>query len=229
MSKIKVILWDLDDTLLDLKKMQKYSLEKTFNKLYSEELLNDFFEYNYDCWERVAKKEISMQQAITLRFELTFKKHHLELDPAEFNNLYLTNLSKTTFLNDESDKLLIKIHNMNIKQYVATNGIITNQRAKLTKSGIDNLVDAIFISEFMNAIKPDVEYFEYIFKHLGSYTKDEIMMVGDSLTTDMPGAINSGIKSCFYNKKQVPLTKLEELNLKPDYIIYNLNDILDIL
>lgn len=79
---------------------------------------------------------------------------------------------------------------------IASNGLTEVQMSKLTK--LTPYISHYFISENMNCIKPEPEYFRYIFNKLGCIANDCIM-IGDSLKNDIDGANKSGISSCYYN------------------------------
>ena len=111
------------------------------------------------------------------------------------------------------------------RQYATTNGSKEAQDKKLSKSHLIDIFDDVFISEVVGYDKPSLEYFDYIFSKIGHYQKEEMILIGDSLTSDMLGAINSNITSCWYNPKHLE----NKLGLKVDYEIDDLNEIIDIL
>ena len=112
-----------------------------------------------------------------------------------------------------------------VKQYAVTNGTKVAQDRKLAKSGLIDIFDGVFISEEVGIEKPGVGFFKQVFSKIGDYSLDEIMIIGDSLTSDMQGGNNAGIVCCWYNPKKQQNTKA----LKIDYEIDNLQQILDIL
>ena len=83
----------------------------------------------------------------------------------------------------------------------------------------------MFISEDIGAEKPDIAFFHPVWETIGSYAPDEVLIVGDSLTSDMQGGNNAGIRCCWYNPKGVPAPE----HLKIDYNIRDLREILTIL
>lgn len=105
-----------------------------------------------------------------------------------------------------------------VKQYAVTNGTKAAQDKKLNKSGLIDIWDDVFISEVVGTEKPGIEFFEYVWEQIGNYEKDEVMIVGDSLTSDMQGGNNAGIICCWYNSKKLTNDK----GLVIDYEIDNL-------
>ena len=113
-------------------------------------------------------------------------------------------------------------------QYAVTNGTLAAQRRKLAASGLDQLLDAAFISDEISIEKPNIGFFEKVFETLsvaGNFDKNEIIIVGDSLTSDMQGGNNAGIVCCWYNPKGNKNTK----GLRIDYEIKNLNEVKEII
>ena len=112
-----------------------------------------------------------------------------------------------------------------MKQAIVTNGTIVAQERKLEKSGLNKLITDIFISDRIGAEKPSPQFFEKVWEELGSYKKEEVMIVGDSLTSDMQGGNNAGIRCCWYNPKGLK----NETSVHVDYEITNLWQVKDIL
>ena len=112
-----------------------------------------------------------------------------------------------------------------VKQYAVTNGTKVAQDRKLAKSGLIDLFDGVFISEEVGAEKPSQIFFDKVFDTIGQYEKEEVLIVGDSLSSDMLGGNNAGILCCWYDRgiDQPPH------NLKIDYRIGDLHKVLDII
>jgi 2-haloacid dehalogenase len=81
--------------------------------------------------------------------------------------------------------------------HVATNGLSTIQRGRL--ACFSGLFDEFFISEEMNVIKPKAEFFEQIFERLHA-KKQDCLMIGDSLLSDMNGAYGVEMDGCWVNR-----------------------------
>ena len=106
-----------------------------------------------------------------------------------------------------------------------TNGTFVAQERKLRKSGIGELVEEAFISDLIGFEKPSIEFFDYVFEKIGEYDKNEVLIIGDSLTSDMQGGNNAGIVCCWYNPNHLENTK----NVKIDYEIEDLWQLEEIL
>ncbi len=226
---IKVILWDVDGTLLDFLKAE-YEAIKTCFRIFAlgectDEMVARYSGINKKYWEMLERKELTKPEVLVGRFREFFAKEKIQTDCAEdFNKEYQLRLGDTICFCDNSYELL-KSFKGRVKQYAVTNGTKIAQNKKLNRSGLIDVFDGIFISEDIGIEKPDVGFFQSVFERIGQYEKDEVMIVGDSLTSDMQGGNNAGILCCWYNPKHVPLTKA----LRIDYEIDDLNRIEDIL
>ncbi len=99
------------------------------------------------------------------------------------------------------------------KQYAVTNGSKIAQNLKLKKSGLDQIFDGVFISEDLGVDKPNKEFFDIVFDQIGSENRDDYIIIGDSLTSDMLGSNNAGIKNIWYNPEDLD----NKANVKVDY------------
>lgn len=111
------------------------------------------------------------------------------------------------------------------RQYIVTNGVNRTQAKKVHLSGLDKMVDGVFVSELMGYPKPRKEYFDACFAQLKGVTRAECLLVGDSITSDMQGGINAGIDVCWYNPKK----QENPSGLAFNYEIRNLHELLQIL
>ena len=112
-----------------------------------------------------------------------------------------------------------------VKQYAVTNGTRIAQERKLKGSGLAELLDGVFISEILGVEKPGIGFFQQVWEKIGTYAPDEVMIVGDSLTSDIQGGNNAGILCCWFNPKGAPAPE----NLRIDYNIQTLSQILDLI
>ena len=219
---IKVILWDIDGTLLDFKMAEKEAIRKCFEVLElgicSDEMLANYSAINKKYWEKLERGEISKPEVLIGRFLEFFESEGLNTELAEaFNKEYQERLGETVCFRDDSYEL-VKGLKSNYKQYAVTNGTKIAQDKKLSKSGLIHIFDDVFISEVVGVEKPGVGFFERVWDVIGHYEKDEVIIVGDSLTSDMKGGNNAGILTCWYN----PMREKNDKDVHVDYEIDNL-------
>ena len=226
---IKVILWDIDGTLLDFIKAEYAAIKKCFEVFQlgecTDEMISRYSKINRGYWERLERKEITKPEVLVGRFRDFFSGENIDTNCAEeFNKEYQIRLGDTICFCDDSYEL-IKSFKDRVKQYAVTNGTKIAQDKKLVKSGLIDLFDDIFISEEVGYEKPDIRFFEHVWAKIGAYKPDEVMIVGDSLTSDIQGGNNAGFVCCWYNPKRANNNSC----LKIDYEITNLNQILEIV
>lgn len=226
---IKVILWDVDGTLLDFKKSEYAAIKKCFEIFNlgecTDEMIQRYSEINRKYWEKLERREITKQEVLINRFIDFFEKENIQTNCApDFNKEYQTQLGETICFCDNSYELLKSLKGR-VKQYAVTNGTKAAQDRKLQKSGLIDIFDGVFISEVVGTEKPGIEFFEHVWEQIGIYEKDEVMIVGDSLTSDMQGGNNAGIICCWYNPKKL----INDKGLVIDYEIDNLQKIVELL
>jgi len=140
------------------------------------------------------------------RFRLFLDETGLSADPEIVSPLYLRNLALGA---DLLDGALEVVSALKGRYHLAlvTNGLADVQRPRLGNSALANYFERVFISEELGAVKPTREYFEIVFENIGQPPKNKVLIIGDSLTSDMRGGVEYGIDTCWYN----PAGKTTEL------------------
>lgn len=226
---IKVILWDVDGTLLDFGAAEKVAIRQCFVSHdmgeCTDEMLGRYIVINRKYWEALERGELTKPEVLVGRFREFFQTEGLPVEKAEsFNEEYQVRLGDTVVFCDNAFDLIQKYKGQ-IKQYAVTNGTKVAQDRKLKNSKLDTLFDGIFISDVLGVEKPNKEFFDKVFESIGTYETDEVMIVGDSLTSDIKGGNNAGILTCWYNPKKLAPTP----NINVDVEISNLWEIEQIL
>ena len=226
---IKVILWDIDGTVLNFLAQEEASIRKCFELFglgeCNDAMLNEYSAINATYWPRMESGELTKQQVLVQRFEEFFGNHDIDTGLAEaFNETYQKQLGETIVFNPNALGTIRTLKGRVI-QCASTNGTVTAAHRKLSKSGLDQILEHLFISEEIGIEKPNIGFFEKIFAVLPDYQKDEFLIVGDSLTSDIKGGNNAGILTCYYN----PDHKTYRTDLRIDYEIDDLKDIISII
>ena len=226
---IKVILWDIDGTVLNFLAQEEAAIRKCFELFglgeCDDAMLNEYSTINATYWPRMESGELTKQQVLVQRFEEFFGKHDIDTGLAEaFNEAYQKQLGETIVFNPNALSTIGALKGKVI-QCASTNGTVTAAHRKLSKSGLDQILDHLFISEEIGIEKPNIGFFEKIFAVLPDYQKDEFLIVGDSLTSDIKGGNNASILTCYYN----PDHKTYRTDLRIDYEIDDLKDIISII
>lgn len=224
--KYKWLLFDLDGTLFDYDKGETVAFQKTFDDFkinYKEEFLSIYDSINKQLWKKFELGQIEVEKLKVERFELLLDQIDHEVNPAEFSNNYLVNLSNCTFLLDGVEELLRELDGK-FKMMLITNGLKSVQRPRLKNSTIKNYFEDIVISEEVGSAKPDNKIFDIAFSKMNKPLKDEVLMIGDSLSSDIQGGINYNLDTCWLNVKS-----LNSNGLAPTYEIKNISELKNIL
>lgn len=228
MNRFTTILWDVDGTLLDFAYSQNYAIRKCFQtigKPITDEMVDRYDQINNSFWKRLEQKEITREELLSGRFLQLFEEYRIEgVNIKAFMEEYQESLGNVYSFQDDALTILTALHG-HMKQYVVTNGVTSTQMNKLRLSGIYNLMDGVFISEQMGADKPSEVFFEKALSHVAEQDRSRILIVGDSLSSDILGGSNAGIVTCWYN----PHGQENSLDRKPDYEIHDLHQIYEVL
>lgn len=226
--KYKILLFDADETLLDFSGAEYAALKETFSYCSiepSDMLCRKFSEINNNLWKLFEKKQIRKSDIIKRRFKesLAFFNIPYSTDmglEAYYQNA-LSNQHGLIEYAEETVKKLCSSYNM----YIITNGLLSTQTKRLYESGIMKYFKDFFVSESIGFQKPSKEYFENVLNKIGNPVKSEVLIIGDSCSSDINGGILTGIDTCWFNPKHLPMTAISE----PTYKISDLREIFDIL
>jgi len=226
--KYEVIIFDADETLFDFKKSEKDAFKNTmlaFHIEYDESYhLEVYKEINTAIWKEFEDGLITQKKLSFERFKRLSDKLNTEFDEVKFAQLYMKHLSHASFLYDESIDLVESLHK-DYRLSIITNGLKDVQDHRIRKSMIAKFFEDIVVSEDVEVSKPDSKIFEHALNNLKHTDKSKVLMVGDSLTSDIQGGINFGIDTCWFNPNQIVNTS----ELKPTYEIANLLELKNLL
>ena len=200
---IKAILWDVDGTLLDFKAAESAAIKSLFKeynlKECTDEMVKRYSRINDFFWKRLERGEISKPQVLLKRFEQFFSEYDIDKNIApEFNERYQLRLGDTIIFKDDGYNIVKSLVGR-IKQYAVSNGTVKAQTKKLEASGLNKLFDGIFLSEQVGAEKPSKLFFDKVFSSISPIKISDAIIVGDSLSSDIKGGNDYGIKTCWYN------------------------------
>lgn len=222
---IKVLLWDIDGTILDFLAAEKEAMKKCFQICglgeCTDEMIARYSRINRKYWEMLERGEITKPEVLVGRFEEFFASEGIVTDCApEFNKEYQVRLGDTICFHDNAYELLKSLKG-SVKQYAVTNGTKVAQDRKLKLSGLIDIFNYVFISEELGVEKPGIGFFEKVWEKIGTYEPNEVMIIGDSLTSDMQGGNNAGILCCWYNPKGA----VNDKGVRIDYEIEDLQKV----
>lgn len=198
---IKAVLIDIDDTIFDFEKCSKNAFKNTLKKLdlsYKEKDFLYFNEVNDILWNKQKLGKININEVFIERSIMMSKYFELDIEKEIFNDLFVEFLYDEDEMVDDIEDLLSYLSNK-YQIYAASNGIYDMQINRLKKSNLDKYFKDIFVSDKMGYEKPDKRFFEKIM-NITKYSNKNLIMIGDSIKSDIIGAKNSGIKSIYFNK-----------------------------
>ena len=225
--KYQWLLFDADGTLLNYDQSEKHALTEAFKAFQIDNKTNYLEKYrriNANLWSELEKGSITSEKLRVKRFEILFNDLKLNINPTNFSEKYLDALGKTGFLIKGALELLNKL-DKSINLAIITNGIKEVQNNRLQKTQLNKYFKHLIISEEVGVAKPDKLFFEYILNKINFYKKNKILIIGDSLKSDILGGNLSNIDTCWYNR----LNKKNRTNIQPTYEIDDLMDIISII
>ena len=196
----------MDDTLLDFHKAEAIAIRKTLTQLGIEPDDNAISRYsaiNQDLWKRLENGELTREQVLIRRFDILFSELGVNADGDIAWQTYEQFLGEGHYFISGAPALLEALHSK-YNLYLASNGTARVQNRRIDSSGIARYFKEIFISQQVGFDKPNQGFFEHCFKSIPAFSKDETIIIGDSLSSDIRGANNSGIRACWFNPKKKP-------------------------
>jgi YjjG family noncanonical pyrimidine nucleotidase len=223
----KVILIDIDNTLLDFHLSVADTLERVFKQFeigFLPEYVPVFIEINDGLWRRIEKGELTREGLFKIRFDTVFKALKINRDGAPVETAFRRELFNSA-IPVQGAKELLEYLSSKYDVYAASNAIYDQQVHRLKKAGLFSYIKDIFVSERIGFQKPTREFFDFCFNSIGSATKDQAVMIGDSLTADIKGGNEYGITTIWFNHGNAQ----DNPDIKPDYKVDKLVDIKNIL
>lgn len=226
MKKYTTLLFDADGTVLDFKADEKNALLKVM-ELYSidcsDENVELYSSINQSLWKAFERGEIEKSDIQNTRFKEFFKALGIkkEYDFTEINKIYLGFLSEGGRLLSLAKDTLITLKSLGYDMSIITNGIFAAQTKRLQKAGITDLFSHVFVSESVGHQKPKREFFDYVLRLIDEKDTAKILVIGDSLTSDIKGAVNAGLDSIWIRQKGETPSE----DCLPTYIIDSMEDI----
>ena len=202
MAKYYCVLFDADNTLLDF--------DATENKALAETLVNygiepdaatvqTYREINSELWKQLEKGQIRREKLMSERFTRFLKAIDAAGNGAEMNRFYLDQLSTHPDLMTPDVLDVLKELSEVATLAIVTNGFDRVQSRRVKESGVLDYMEDVFVSEKLDSEKPNRKIFDAALRALGVENREHVLMVGDSLSSDIQGGINAGLDTCWYN------------------------------
>lgn len=203
---IEFVFLDLDDTLLDFLKAESVALSRALREMGlepTEEVISLYSRINKHHWELLEEKKITRPELLIRRFAVLYETLGLELSGEKTQSYYGKFLGEGHFFIPGAEALLEALKGK-YRLFLVSNGNISVQQGRLESAGIGPYFEKIFISEAVGVNKPDRAFFDHCFHAIEGFDPNRAIIIGDSLTSDVRGGINAGIRTCWFNPKGKP-------------------------
>ncbi len=223
--KYEWLLFDADDTLFDFSKAEANALKWTLEQSlipFLPEYVKMYAHFNQQVWKELERGTITSQELRVRRFQLFFENAGLDNDPALVSVLYMQNLALGTDLFEGAIEV-VKALQKRCHLALVTNGLKDVQRPRLERSLLKGCFEKVFISEEIGIAKPARGFFDAVFAAINQPDPKKVLIIGDSLTSDIRGGMEYGIDTCWYNPKG------DSTNLAITYQIKSLMELIDLV
>ena len=202
MAKYYCVLFDADNTLLNFDAAENKALAETQVNYGIEpdaETVQTYREINSELWKQLEKGQIRREKLMSERFTRFLKAIDAAGNGAEMNRFYLEQLSTHPDLMSANVLDVLKELSEVATLAIVTNGFDRVQSRRVQESGLLNYIEDVFVSEKLDSEKPNRKIFDAALRSLGVENREHVLMVGDSLSSDIQGGINAGLDTCWFN------------------------------
>ena len=225
--KYEFLLFDADHTLFDFKTGEYCALKEALESLglpSTDAHIERYSDINVKYWKMLERGEIDKKSLMLARFVEFAREYGFEDKAEELSNLYMSNLAHEAQLFDGALEMVSEL-SKKYRLFIITNGVKSTQDGRFGISPITKYFEKIFISEVIGYEKPHKEFFDAVANGIDGYDREKAIVIGDSLSSDIKGAINSGIDCIWYN----PHSKDAPEGWNITYTVSDFSEILEIL
>ena len=219
---IEFLFLDLDDTILDFRKAEYVAIGKTigdFGVKPTDEVRKLYHEINKWHWEQLELGTLTREEVLVNRFGVLFEKLGKTVDAVACARAYEKNLSQGHWFLPGAEEAVDAL-SKKYRLFLASNGTASVQKGRMTSANLYRFFETVFVSQEIGHNKPSKEYFDACFAQIPGFDKEKAMIVGDSLSSDIKGGINAGIKTVWVNPDHKDCGEI-----KPDYEIEYLHQL----
>ena len=219
---IEFLFLDLDDTILDFRKAEYVAIGKTigdFGVEPTDEVRKLYHEINKWHWEQLELGTLTREEVLVNRFGVLFEKLGKTVDAVACARAYEKNLSQGHWFLPGAEETVDAL-SKKYRLFLASNGTASVQKGRMTSANLYRFFETVFVSQEIGHNQPSKAYFDACFSTISGFDKEKAMIVGDSLSSDIKGGINAGIKTVWVNPDHKDCGEI-----KPDYEIEYLHQL----
>ncbi|MFP4430944.1 MAG: YjjG family noncanonical pyrimidine nucleotidase [Spirochaetota bacterium] len=230
----RLLIFDADNTLFDYDRGEAYALSLAFRDqklvFHQETMVSLYRRINKSIWRAFEAGEIPQGEISFRRFGEFFRELGVGCDIRAFSASYLGHLAEAHYLVEGAEDVVATL-SKSYSMAIVTNGLSRVQRGRFGRSPIAGLFDPIVISDEVGVQKPNPEIFDHVFEAYPHVCREEVLMIGDSLTSDIAGGVAAGIDTCWFNPGRDPGAPAGGGRFLPDptYEIGSLGELLRML
>lgn len=227
MVRYPYLLLDADNTLFDFDAANHAAFAAVCRFCGLENTPERYEQYetiNSGLWEQLNRGEVTKDYLVIERFRRFLRLVDLQADPEACNRIHLQQLGSSTILLPNTLEVCRQLA-ADHKLYIVTNAVAAVQRRRLAESAIAPYITDAFISEEAGASKPSRAYFDYVMGRIPGITRENCLVVGDSLSSDIQGANNAHLPACWFNPHGLPRPE----GLRIDYEIRDLRELMELV
>lgn len=248
MSRYAWIVLDADNTIFDFDQAEYGALSRTlaqFGIVCTDSIRSEYAAISARLWRAFERGALTSARLRVARFEELLRfgrvptssqsggrdsERALERDAAAISDRYIEELGRESGLLEGAEAVvrsLVQTHRL----LLATNGIADIQRRRFGASVLRDCFEDIVISDEIGVAKPDRGYFDEAFRRMGGPDRGHVLMVGDSLSSDIAGGIGYGIDTCWFDLRGQGLDAAARHlpPLRPTYRITDLGELLRVV
>ena len=219
---IEFLFLDLDDTILDFHKAERIAISKTirdFGVEPTEEILARYHEINKWHWEQLELGRLTRAEVLENRFAVLFRELGVNVDATACARVYEKNLAIGHYFLPGAEEAVAAL-SRKYRLFLASNGTASVQKGRMTSANLYRFFEKVFVSQEVGHNKPSKAYFDGCFAQIPGFDPEKAMIVGDSLSSDIKGGINAGLKTVWVNPDHKPCG-----DIRPDYQIEALHQL----
>lgn len=223
---IRHVLLDLDDTIFDFHMAEAVAVRDTlvnFGVSVTDAIIARYSEINDAQWKLLEKGEMTRDEVKRRRFEILFEELEIPCDAERVRTYYENRLAVGHYFLAGAEQMLSDLAPYDL--YLVSNGTTAVQNGRLASAGIAPLFKRIFLSEAIGHVKPQKEFFDACFAEIPDFDPAQAIILGDSLTSDILGGINAGVRTCWFNPKGNP----RRADIIPDFEIRSLDEFVPLI
>lgn len=210
MQDYRILLFDVDDTLLDFQQAEQACLTSSFASQAIEltEATRVIYHYqNQLAWKQIEQGTKSKKYWLIWRFEETLRQAKLSGDAVKLDQVFRQSLATQHQLLGESLTVVKELFHANYQLQIVTNGVGKTQRRRLREAGFLPYFTQLFISEELGVEKPNPHFFMHILQANPTYHLSQFLVIGDSLSSDIMGGKRSGLDTVYLTQQLSPSTE----------------------